>query len=188
MKYLICLKTWLKLCYSTHNSKHAMSRNLQHYLNILLLLPFHALNLWFMQTFVDIPFGAYFSPLAWVMRAFTPGPKSHVWPLTKFIEFSRNSDVIVPGKENTLSRWKKRSHSGGEEENSRHDWLKQKPLIPNTSGTLHAEQQTTTEHLKGRDLKQQMRNRFERGHRESIEKQIYKRWNLHTMIISTNIA
>ena len=139
----------------------------------LLLLPFHALNLWFMQTFVDIPFGAYFSPLAWVMRAFTPGPKSHVWPLTKFIEFSRNSDVIVPGKENTLSRWKKRSHSGGEEENSRHDWLKQKPLIPNTSGTLHAEQQTTTEHLKGRDLKQQMRNRFERGHRDPIEKQKY---------------
>ena len=34
MKYLICLKTWLKLCYSKHNSKHTMSWNLQHYLNI----------------------------------------------------------------------------------------------------------------------------------------------------------
>ena len=56
----------------------------------------------------------------------------------------------------TPSRWKKRSHSGGEEENSRHDWLKQKPLIPNSGGTLLLEQQGTTEQLEHRALKQQM--------------------------------
>ena len=40
--------------------------------------------------------------------------------------------------------------------NSRHEGLKQKPLIPNSGGTLLLEQQGTTEQLKHRALKQQM--------------------------------
>ena len=44
----------------------------------------------------------------------------------------------------------------GLELNSRHEGLKQKPLIPNSDGTLRLEQQDTTEQLKHRGLKQQM--------------------------------
>ena len=40
--------------------------------------------------------------------------------------------------------------------NSRHEGLKQKPLIPNSGGTLLLEQQGTTEQLEHRALKQQM--------------------------------
>ena len=40
--------------------------------------------------------------------------------------------------------------------NSRHEGLKQKPLIPNSGGTLLLEQQGTTEQLKHRAVKQQL--------------------------------
>ena len=56
----------------------------------LLFSCFRSLSVWFMQTFVsiDIP------PLHISLRLpgyarFCTSPKSHVWPFTKFIEFSR---------------------------------------------------------------------------------------------------
>ena len=92
-----------------------------------------------MQTFVsiDILRGAYFSPLAWVMHAFTP-------PLNLMCDHSQNLLNLseVAKIENILNREKTRAGFKARK------GLKQKPLIPNSGGTLRLEQQETTEQLK----------------------------------------
>ena len=87
-------------------------------------------------------------------RFYTP-PKSHVWPFTKFIEFSR-SETSNQNFWGTFWIGTRHAVAGRLELNSRHEGLKQKPLIPNSDGTLRLEQQETTEQLKHRGLKQQM--------------------------------
>ena len=66
----------------------------------LLLLLVRSLNLWFMQTFVsiDILRCIFLSACLGYARFYTP-PKSHVWPFTKFIEFSQGA--ITSSLENT---------------------------------------------------------------------------------------
>ena len=78
----------------------------------LLLLLVRSLNLWFMQTFVSIDILRcifLFACLGYA-RFYTP-PKSHVWPFTKFIEFSRGA--IIPGKYKSYqSFWMETRHGG----------------------------------------------------------------------------
>ena len=66
-------------------------------------------------------------------RFYTP-PKSHVWPFTKFIEFSRGCHR--PWKIEKITTFEEtfwiETRHGWFELNSLHEGLKQKPLIPNT--------------------------------------------------------
>ena len=100
--------------------------------------------------------GAYFSSLAWVMHAFTP-------PLNLMCDHSQNLLNLArvpshhPWKIQILPKLLNGDKTRRCKLDSRHEGLKQKPLIRNSGGTLRLEQQETTEQLKHRGLKQQLK-------------------------------
>ena len=87
------------------------------------------------------------------MHAFTP-------PLNLMCDHSQNLLNLagVPSSlENTNPTKAFEWRQDMEVLDSRHEGLKQKPLIRNSGGTLRLEQQETTEQLKHRGLKQQLK-------------------------------